>query len=99
VIRDELADARYQARAWAQSVAWLNALAGLGMVATGYARRDATLFASGVAVTVAAFLPRLRGEWVYEVARTWAMKRGWVPVPPDELPTLTTVVDTDPRRE
>jgi hypothetical protein len=93
VIRDDLADARYAVLAWTQGVAWMTALAGLGMVATGYARRDSTLFASGVSVAVSAFLPRLKPLFAFEIARTLAMKWGWATAPAPEYPT------TPPREE
>jgi hypothetical protein len=85
-IRDQVDDARYQVRAWSQGVAWTTVIGGLGLVLTGWATRNSVMFSSGLTAVVVAFFPRARSKFIYEVANTWTMKKGWRPLPKSERP-------------
>ena len=101
VSRDDVADAVFQARARAraQGVAWLTVIVGIGMVIAGLVQHNAALFSSGVTAVVVAFIPRCRPVWAYEIARTWAIKRGWTAAPAEERPLQSDMEDPTFRRD
>jgi hypothetical protein len=87
-LHEEFDDAIYGMKAWSQAVPWLTVFGGVGLVITGWANRDPAMFASGATAVVVAFIPRAKPQFVYEVARTIAIRAGWIALPASEDPLV-----------
>lgn len=94
---EQVEDARYSIKAWSKDVPWSAVFAGLGVTITGFARKDAGIFATGFVAVVVGLFPKVRPKVAYEVAKTWAMRKKWMPIPPDEKPLITREIVIGPK--